>query len=154
MRIDREWHMPSHKPFTISPIKRMIRDELSSEYSDPFPHPYERDALKMLKSTKTNSINGLAFDPVYSLRQLKEMYDSKGISLTQHETQFYWSDLRGEIARILKPGGKVISFGWNSVGLGEKGFDMERILMVCHGGHHNDTICTVERKMQGDLFDL
>ena len=28
-----------------------------------------------------------------------------------------------------------------------KGFEIIRILLVCHGGHHNDTICTVERKI-------
>ncbi len=25
------------------------------------------------------------------------------------------------------------------------------ILLIAHGGHHNDTIVTVERKMQGSL---
>lgn len=49
-------------------------------------------------------------------------------------------------------GGKVISFGWNSCGIGKtRGFEIERILIVCHGGHHNDTICTVEKKVQGSL---
>ena len=50
------------------------------------------------------------------------MYDSLGISLTQHETQYYWKDLRNEISRIMKPGGKVISFGWNTIGIGKVRF--------------------------------
>jgi hypothetical protein len=29
---------------------------------------------------------------------------------------------------------------------------MLELLLVAHGGAHNDTIVTVERKMQGDLF--
>ncbi len=151
VRIDRVWAMPNHKTFEIKPIKRLIRDELSTEYTDPFPHPYDRDALQMLKDTPNGSVSRLAFDPVYSLRQLKEMYDSRGISLTQHETQYYWSDLREQIARVLAPNGVVACFGWNSVGLGQRGFEMTRILIVCHGGHHNDTICTVEKKVQTTL---
>lgn len=48
---------------------------------------------------------------------------------------------------MVKIGGKVITFGWNSGGIGYKyGFEIERILLVPHGGWHNDTICTVEVK--------
>ena len=148
MIIERVWAMPNHKTFEIKPIKQLILEELGQSYTDVFPHPYDRDALQMLKEKESNSINMLAFDPVYSLRQLKEMYNNKGNSLTQHETQYYWSDLREEIGRVMAKNGKVISFGWNSIGIGKvKGFEIIRILLVCHGGHHNDTICTVERKI-------
>lgn len=59
----------------------------------------------------------------------------------------YWSDVKDEMARIIKPGGKVICFGWNSMGLGKnRGFEMKRILLVAHGGSKNDTIVTVEIK--------
>ena len=148
MIIERVWAMPNHKTFEIKPIKQLILEELGQSYTDVFPHPYDRDALQMLKEKESNSINMLAFDPVYSLRQLKEMYNNKGNSLTQHETQYYWSDLREEIGRVMAKNGKVISFGWNSIGIGKvKGFEIIRILLVCHGGHHNDTICTVEIKI-------
>ena len=147
MNIERVWAMPNHKTFEIKPIKKLIQEELGEDYIDVFPHPYDRDALELLKTIESNSIERLAFDPVYSLRQLKEKYESKGISLTQHETQYYWSDLRSQISRVMKTGGKIISFGWNSIGIGKTlGFEITRILMVCHGGHHNDTICTVEVK--------
>lgn len=43
----------------------------------------------------------------------------------------------------------VISFGWNTNGMEiNRGFKIEEILLVAHGGAHNDTICTVERKIQ------
>ena len=59
----------------------------------------------------------------------------------------FWSKTKDEIARITKPRGKVICFGWNSMGLGiKRGFKMNRILLVPHGGSRNDTICTVEIK--------
>lgn len=147
LNIERSWAMPNKNTFQIKPIAQLIEAELGSEYIDPFPYPYKKDALEYLKTIITKSVDFLVFDPPYSLRQLKEVYDSLGISLTQHETQYYWKDLRNEISRIMKPGGKVISFGWNTIGIGKtRGFEITRILLVCHGGHHNDTICTVEVK--------
>jgi hypothetical protein len=61
----------------------------------------------------------------------------------------FWSKMKIEIARITKPNGWVLCFGWNSNGVGKtRGFKLEEILLVAHGGHHNDTICTAERKIQ------
>ena len=60
---------------------------------------------------------------------------------------YFLGQSKKEIKRILKVGGKVITFGWNSGGIGKtNGFEITRILMVPHGGWHNDTICTVEIK--------
>jgi len=61
--------------------------------------------------------------------------------------------MKTEITRIVKPSGTVISFGWNSGGIGKtNGFKIYRILLVPHGGIHHDTICVVERKIQGNLI--
>ena len=61
----------------------------------------------------------------------------------------YWSNQKKEISRIVKPGGKVITFGWNSGGIGKKyGFKIKEILLVSHGGWHNDTICTLDIKVK------
>ena len=140
--------MPNHRTFQIKPIKKLIAEELGDSFVDPFPYPYEKDALTYLKTLPNDSVDRLAFDPPYSLRQLKEVYHSRGISLTQHETQYYWTDLKKEISRIMKKDGVVISFGWNSAGIGKNnGFEIVRILLVSHGGPHNDTICTVETRI-------
>ena len=88
------------------------------------------------------------YDPPYSQRQVKECYDGIGIDGWDGRMTF-WSEAKNEIARIVKPGGKVICFGWNSMGCGAKrGFSMERVLIVPHGGSRNDTICTVEIKKE------
>ena len=56
--------------------------------------------------------------------------------------------LKKEIKRIVHPDGLVLSFGWNSGGIGKtNGFEMLEILLVNHGGPHNDTICVAERKL-------
>ena len=78
------------------------------------------------------------------------MYHDIGFSYEMNNS--YWSKCKDEIARIMKPGGKVVSFGWNSNGIGKKrGFEITRILLVAHGSQHNDTICTVEVKTRSTL---
>ena len=61
---------------------------------------------------------------------------------------------RNLIRQIIKPGGKVLSFGWNTVGMGPE-WTTQEIMLVCHGGDHNDTICMVETHdtVQGELFE-
>lgn len=80
-------------------------------------------------------------------------YNDVGYNVTWDTTKAsFWGNHKREISRIVKIGGKVITFGWNSGGIGYKyGFEIERILLVPHGGWHNDTICTVEVKThEGD----
>jgi len=60
-----------------------------------------------------------------------------------------------EVARILKPNGKLIAFGWTSGGGAmSRGFEMQRILLVPHGSRKNDTIVTVEIKSLSFLDKL
>ena len=66
---------------------------------------------------------------------------------TKPTSMKYWAEVKNEMARIIKPGGKAICFGWNSMGLGKnREFEMKEILLIPHGGSKNDTICTVEIK--------
>ena len=144
--------MANHQTFDIKPIKEFIKENIGSDYVDPFPYPFKEDAITYLKKIKTNSKLSLVFDPPYSQRQLKEMYHSNGISLDHSINNSYWSKCKKEIARIIKPNGRVISFGWNSGGVGNKnGFEIEKILLVNHGSQHNDTICTLEVKATSEL---
>ena len=139
--------MPNHRTFEIKPIQEFIKENVGSDYIDPFPYPFKEDAITFLKKIKTNSKLSLVFDPPYSQRQLKEMYHKNGLSLDHPMNNSYWTNCKKEIARIIKPKGKVISFGWNSGGIGKKNnFKIEKILLVNHGSQHNDTICTLEVK--------
>lgn len=152
-KIDRVWAMPNHKTFEIQPVKELLEQEekdLPGIIVDPFPHPFKQDAIEYLKSIQTESIYKVRFDPPYSQRQLREMYDNLGLSLEMNNG--YWAKCRAEIARILKVGGKCISFGWNSNGIGlQYGFEITRIRLIAHGSQHNDTICVVEVKRQARL---
>ena len=147
IKFERHWCMPSHRTFTIKPFKELIEKELGTEYLDPFPYPFKQDAIEYLKTIPTQSVEYSVFDPPYSQRQLKEMYKNAGLSFNHPMNSGYWAVCKKEIGRMMRPGGKVISFGWNTNGIGKKhGFEIIRIVLVAHGSQHNDTIATVEKK--------
>jgi len=168
--------MPNRWTFTIKPIKQLLQDEMGEKnsalfevkgvWADPFagknspaqirndlnpkmPAEYHLEAIEFLKTQKDNSLDGVLFDPPYSPRQVKECYEGIGLNCTADATkQSFYSNAKNEIMRVVKVGGKVICFGWNSMGLGKnRSFRMDRILLVAHGGSKNDTIVTVETKI-------
>ena len=166
MEINRIWAMPNKWTFTIKPINELLEEEIitgfevGNAWADPFtgenggkyvlwtndinldiPAREHLDGLSFLKTFDDNILAGVLYDPPYSITQASQ-YGKK-----EFASMKYWADCKNEIARIVRPGGKVICFGWNSMGIGKKrGFKMTRILLVPHGGSRNDTICTVEIK--------
>lgn len=173
IRIERIWSMPNKNTFEIAPIKALLEEEvdLKKYWIDPFANrnkiasvtndlsmeydtDYHLDALDFLKMFENSSVDGVLYDPSYSPRQVSECYNDVGYTVTWDTTKAsFWGNHKREISRIVKIGGKVITFGWNSGGIGYKyGFEIERILLVPHGGWHNDTICTVEVKTHEGEF--
>ena len=165
LQIERHWAMPNKWTFKIKPITALLKSELTSGlWIDPFagenspatitndlnpsaPTDFHLDAIAFLKRFDACSVDGVLYDPPYSQRQVRECYDDISGSLKWDGRMTFWSESKNEIARIVKPGGKVICFGWNSMGLGKsRGFSMTRVLLIPHGGSRNDTICTVEIK--------
>lgn len=164
--IDRILAMPNKNTFEIKPIHDLITSEMTDGlWIDPFANrnkfasitndlnhdydtDYHLDALDFLQLFDDDTVDGVLYDPPYSPRQVSECYNHVGYNITQDSTKAsFWSNHKKEISRIVKIGGKVITFGWNSGGIGYKyGFEKQRVLLVPHGGWHNDTICTVELK--------
>lgn len=145
MKIERIWSMPNAKTFTIKPIKELLERYIKGDCLDPFPYKYEKDATDYLTDIEDDSYNYAVFDPPYSPRQLKECYKGLGEYDTKCST---WSNWKNLLSKKIKKGGIVISFGWNTNGMGmSRGFEIIEILLVAHGGNHNDTICVVEIKL-------
>lgn len=165
--INKKWEMPNSNTFDIKCISNLInkyhKEGLIS--IDPFANKnriasitndldhemgcdYSMDALDFLKIFENESVDFVLYDPPYSPRQVSECYKKMGMTVNMQTTQAsFWGNLKKEIGRVLKTGGIVISFGWNSNGVGKKnGMIQQEILIVAHGGHHNDTICVVETK--------
>lgn len=171
MKFSRVWSMPNKNTFLIPPIANLIEryvPPLGIGWVDPFagdnsPAQFTNDlnpnvqAGTHLKADVFSEglmglFEGCLFDPPYSLRQTKECYKGIGIDkLTPEESRDgSFGKVKDILAKKIKPGGLSISCGWSSCGFGKKrGFGPEivEILLVPHGGHHNDTIVTVERKL-------
>ncbi len=170
MIINRVWAMPNKWTFTIKPIAELVARyvgdglgwidpfagkyspaELTNDLNPDIESRYHLEALAFLKQLNGHSYRGILFDPPYSLRQIKELYDNIGRPVTGLELNF--GNLRHIVEHLIHPGGISISFGWNSIGMGKThGFEIIEILLVSHGRAHNDTIVTVERKLQGHLL--
>ena len=177
MKISRVWAMANKWTFTIKPINELITRYMADTrpWIDPFAgmyspadirndiNPranadYNLDAQEFMKLWNNETVMGVLYDPPYSTRQIEEVYNGHGLENNPTLTS-YSSVMKQEINRVLKPGGLVISFGWNSNGCSiykdrAKRFnqlDKIEVLLVAHGMDKHDTICTIERKIQGAL---
>lgn len=163
------WDMPSSDTFDVPSIKGFVQRHLiKSKISiDPFArnkrwatytndlnpetaaecHMEALDFLEMLKG-KGVKADLIIFDPPYSARQVAECYAQVGRKTTMQDTQgCSWTNWKAAIVPLCADEAIVLSFGWNTVGMGLKhGFEIQEILLVCHGGVHNDTICLAEKR--------
>lgn len=171
--------MPSADTFDCPPIEGFVKKYLmkSKVSVDPFARnrrwatytndlnprtaaTHHLEALDFLAYLGESLVKAdlLIFDPPYSPRQLSECYSELGIECSHEDTQNgrFYREIRDAANGILSPGAVVLSFGWNSSGMGkERRFEQVELLLVAHGGGHNDTICLAEQKLpvlQGNLF--
>lgn len=131
-------------PFANNSKIATVTNDLNPDFNTDF----HMDAFDFLKMFDNNSIDVVLYDPPYSTRQVSESYKNIGKEVTALDTSANWRKKHlDEIQRILKPNGIAICFGWNTNGVGKtRGFEMVEVLIVAHGGSHNDTLCTVEIK--------
>ena len=170
----REWAMPSADTFSIKPIGEFVKRYIQNGVSvDPFARngklatitndinpntsaDYHMDAIEFLQHAFTfrgQFADVVILDMPYSPRQISECYQELGRKVTMADTQSgnLYRRVRDAVMPILKPDGIVLSFGWNTVGMGKKrGFEIVEILLCCHGGAHNDTICMAEKRIAND----
>jgi hypothetical protein len=170
MKFSRTWAMPNADTFSVKPIGDFVRRYLdaSAVSVDPFARDkrwatytndlspdtqaeFHMDAQAFLEEMGRRGVSAdlAIFDPPYSPRQISECYKSVGLEVGMKETQsaLLYKRVRDALMPILAPNAVVLSFGWNTVGMGKgRGFEIEEVLLCCHGGAHNDTICMAERR--------
>jgi hypothetical protein len=170
MRFSRAFAMPNAETFSVKPIGEFVRAYLAcSKISiDPFARNRDwatytndidpstsaqshQDAETFLVELAGRAITAdLAFfDPPYSPRQISEHYKAAGRQASGEDTQNgrLYRRVRDALDPLIAPGGIVLSFGWQSSGMGiGRGYDLLETLLVAHGSGHNDTICIAERK--------
>ncbi len=164
------WAMPSRWTFSIPPINAFVRRWVAGAEIVVDPFCGQSDF-----GTHTNDIaisggvdaeefcdrlhdagvvaDVVVFDPPYSPRQISECYKAIGRKPTTADTQnaALYARVRPSLDRILRPGGIALSFGWQSSGFGKR-YETREILLVQHGGAHNDTICVAQVKPDGEWW--
>lgn len=166
MLIERKWEMPNRYTFKMRAVDSLLAETMTGIWADPFcgqasPAKLRNDAntsmeaechldgLEFLRQQSDSVFDGVLFDPPYSVEQALRKYKPKHNGTAGRAE--YWARCKDEIARIIKPSGLAICFGWDSTGIGiKRGFELERVLLLCHGACHNDTIITVEREVKGE----
>lgn len=172
----RVWAMPNKNTFDIPPIRALVKSYLakSTVSVDPFARnkrwaTYTNDlnpdtaadshmeAAEFLGSLLAQGVRvdlGI-FDPPYSPEQIVRCYQSIGLDTKHFAAGIGWARVRDVLTDLVEPSGIVICCGWNTVGMGiERGYKLEEILLVSHGREHNDTIVTVERKVESAQSSL
>jgi len=170
VKFSRHWSMPSGDTFSCNPIRDFVQRYLMGEAVsvDPFARncgfathtndlnpntsaQHHMDAVDFLDMLGSKGIVAdiLILDPPYSPRQISECYKEAGIKCGMVQTQnaALYSRVKDAAIKILSPDAIVLSFGWNSSGMGKKhGFIPIEYMLVSHGGAHNDTICVAEKR--------
>lgn len=165
------WAMPNKDTFSVAPIGDFVKSYLTSSRVsvDPFARnknwatytndlntktkaKFHMDAEEFLLKLAADGVKAdlIIFDPPYSPRQISECYKNVGLTVGMKETQsaLLYQRVRNAIIPLCTEDAIVLSFGWNSVGMGKKhGFEIIEIMLCCHGGAHNDTICLAEQKI-------
>jgi len=162
--------MPSRWTFQIEPVQKFLHRHLRGcgIIVDPFSgestvgtHRNDlarggQDAGDFCERLLEQGVaaDAVIFDPPYSPRQIAECYKEIGRKATSEDTQsaVLYGRVKKPLAMLLKPGGVALSFGWQSHGFGV-GWETTEILLVQHGGAHNDTICVAQRKPL-TMFDM
>lgn len=172
VKFSRQWAMPNHDTFSVPPIGKFVQRYLSESTVsvDPFArnktwathtndlnpktsakhHMDAEDFLNMLSADGVKCDLAI-LDPPYSPRQISECYKEAGITVGMKETQnaALYSRVKTALMPILSKDAVVISFGWNSAGMGKKHkFELIEVMICCHGAAHNDTICLAERRLK------
>jgi hypothetical protein len=152
------WEMPRPYTFEMKCARQILAaNQVGKGWVDPFagkhspaqwtndldpetPATAHLEAFDFLKTFSDCAVAGVVLDPPYSFRQRHECYKGRG-------AQIALTPVLDEAARICRVGGSAICWGWNTNGLGKKrGFELRQVYLIAHGGHHNDTLVTVECK--------
>jgi hypothetical protein len=169
MTVRRVWAMPSRDTFDCKPIGAFVQKYLAeSKVSiDPFArnkrwatftndlnpdtaaeyHLEAREFLDMLIARGVRADLAI-LDPPYSQVEVSRQYAGVGREYKpfgNDNNAVLYREVKDRLAQLVD--GVVLTFAWNSSGMGKgRGFALEEIMLVCHGGAHNDTICMAERK--------
>lgn len=118
----------------------IVRNDLNSEMDADL----HADVAELADHFEPRSFDTVVFDPPYDDLQAEDKYDSlRADSVLQAFGQF---------AELVRPGGVVITFGWNSWGMrSHEVFDREETVLFQRGPVKRDVIASVDRRNNWSL---
>jgi len=138
----REWVEKQCEGLTLNLFSgptELLVNEIRNDVDKEMSADYHKDALQFLREWGGKKFNTILLDPPYAYRKSMEMYKGHVCSP--------FKQLKDEIENVISDNGKVITFGYHSISMGEKRrFILERICLFSHGGAIHDTIASVERR--------
>ena len=167
MEFERFFEMPSVDTFEMPKLRSWVlkqcsgkvlnlfggKTKLDNYYSDEIIHndinkdieaDFHYDATEIGNFFPQETFDSVIFDPPYTMYQAVHSYEG---NMIQDITA-----CRNSLTQLIKPGGIIISLGYNSTGMGKhRGFKKIKLLLVNNGGSHNDIIVLVERRVQAKL---
>jgi hypothetical protein len=119
-------------------VTRLQGDVVYNDINPDLPADLRRDAYDLAQWTDLGgAFSTVLFDPPYSAYQAVKTYGRKA-QLVSHA--------RDVVEFVLAPGGRVVSLGFNSTGMGaSRGYEKEALALVNCGGSHNDIVLLSER---------
>lgn len=142
----------------VNDLPCFITNDLNSEFNCDYNLEWKDFARTINKQyLGKRDIDLVFFDPPYSLRQLKEHYDGIGKNLELWQTHNQWGEGKDFIAECMPVGSRVVSFGWNTAGFGQKrGFEKVAIYVFEQVAREDRyaLLVTIEEKVQHTLTDF
>lgn len=178
MKFSRTWAMPNADTMSVKPIGEFTQRYLQQSKTsiDPFARDCEwatyrndinpktkathhMDAVLFLKQLQSQGMQAdlIILDMPWTARQISECYKELGMKVTQQHTQIgsFYKEVKTEADKLVKQNGIVLTFGYSTVGMGiKRGYEIEEILLCCHGGAHFDSICVAERKISHPVLKV
>ena len=127
-----------------------LADKWSNDINPSTSAKFNLDAQEFLESITSNLADLVVFDPPFSEPMAERKY-GEGANLYAEPGRI--PNMMLEICRILKPGGLLVKFGYNST-RHLPGFVLDQMYVVNFGGNRNDVIITVWLNTQTNLSDF
>ncbi len=119
---------------------KLNADEIRVDIDPEMNPDFCMDSYEFVKTYQGEPFETIVLDPPYNLRKSREKYGERWIGS--------FTKIKNELPRITAQGGRIITFGYDSVGMSaSRGFIKIGLCVICHNGDHNDTIGLVEKKV-------
>lgn len=118
----------------------IVRNDLDEDK----PADYHFDAVDADLYLDEDSFDTVVLDPPWNSRKSREKY--------RGEYQGHFTAVKDTVAKLVKPGGHVLTVGYDTLGLGkQRGFKPRAVASLCYGGDINDALILVEQRVEHDL---